>query len=104
MNAVFEFIIFSCHHERNHNAIDNFRALFGSRQILQNPASIYPGLLHLRASDSRWDMAAWAKVIFDCTWPLEWGGAVPERVSFNEMYPEDIKQRVIQNWTRYGFD
>ncbi len=44
-----------------------------------------------------------AKVIFDCTWPLDWGGAVPGRVSFQEMYPREIKERVIQNWKNYGF-
>ena len=45
-----------------------------------------------------------AKVIFDCTWPIDWGSAVPGRVSFNEMYPQEIKERVMKNWANYGLD
>jgi 4-hydroxy-3-polyprenylbenzoate decarboxylase len=46
-----------------------------------------------------------ARVVFDCTWPLEWPKetSVPRRVSFNEAYPDEIKSRVEQNWQNYGF-
>jgi UbiD family decarboxylase len=45
------------------------------------------------------------KVLFDCTWPLEWSKEtrVPPRMTFNEAYPEAVKQKVLQNWSRYGF-
>ncbi len=52
--------------------------------------------------ERKWHLGA--KAIFDCTWPLEWEGATPGRVSFNEMYPPEVKARVIQNWKHYGFD
>lgn len=52
--------------------------------------------------ERKWHLGA--KAIFDCTWPLEWEGAVPGRVSFNEMYPKDVKERVVKNWKHYGFD
>lgn len=47
-----------------------------------------------------------ARVVFDCTWPLEWSRdtAVPRRISFNEAYPDAIKAKVEQSWRDYGFE
>lgn len=46
-----------------------------------------------------------AVAVWDCTWPASWSREtdVPPRVAFNEVYPDDIKDRVIKNWKNYGF-
>ena len=54
------------------------------------------------------DERLWAKgsrVLYDCTWPLDWPPeiAIPPRSSFNEIYPEHIKEKVLSNWKNYGF-
>lgn len=44
-----------------------------------------------------------AKVVYDCTWPLDWpAGRIPIKASFQDLYPDEIKKRVINNWKRYG--
>jgi 4-hydroxy-3-polyprenylbenzoate decarboxylase len=44
------------------------------------------------------------RVLFDCTWPSDWGREnIPTRVSFKEAYPEEVRDRVLQNWGSYGF-
>lgn len=42
--------------------------------------------------------------VFDSTWPFEWSREtdVPPRASFNDIYPEEIKQKVLKNWSKYG--
>ena len=44
-------------------------------------------------------------ILFDCTWPLEWSKEtrVPPRMSFDEAYPENMRKKVLQNWSRYGY-
>ncbi|MFQ5875846.1 MAG: UbiD family decarboxylase domain-containing protein, partial [Dehalococcoidia bacterium] len=39
-------------------------------------------------------------VSFDCTWPVEWDPfkEVPQKVSFENLYPQEIKERVLRNW------
>jgi len=64
-----------------------------------DPSALTP---FLSPEERKWHMGA--KAVFDCTWPVEWEGAVPGRVSFNEMYPQEIRERVIRNWAHYGFD
>ena len=43
-------------------------------------------------------------VALDCTWPPEWPREthVPIRNSFNDIYTEEIKQKVLRNWKSYG--
>ena len=44
-------------------------------------------------------------VVYDCTWPLDWKPEhVPPRSSFNDIYPREIKERVLDNWKDYGFE
>ena len=64
-----------------------------------DPSGLNP---FMSPEERKWHMGA--KVVFDCTWPLEWEGAVPGRVSFNEMYPREIQEKVIRNWANYGLD
>jgi 4-hydroxy-3-polyprenylbenzoate decarboxylase len=45
-----------------------------------------------------------AKVLFDCTFPIDWPKSdLPIKVAFNSMYPEDIQEKVLKNWSDYGF-
>lgn len=47
---------------------------------------------------------AGCNVYYDCTWPKRWPKEhIPQRSSFNDIYPEDIKSKVLQNWKEYGF-
>lgn len=44
-------------------------------------------------------------VLFDATWPAEWSRDtdVPPRVSFEEMYPKELKNKIVKGWRSYGF-
>ncbi len=42
-------------------------------------------------------------VVFDCTWPPEWPKeTLPIKSSFNEIYPQEVKDKVLKNWKNYG--
>jgi 4-hydroxy-3-polyprenylbenzoate decarboxylase len=43
-------------------------------------------------------------VAFDCTWPSEWAKEthIPIKSSFEEIYPEEIKEKVLKKWKNYG--
>lgn len=44
------------------------------------------------------------KVIFDCLFPPEWPASMlPIKVSFDNVYPKEIQEKVLANWTKYGF-
>jgi phenylphosphate carboxylase alpha subunit len=44
------------------------------------------------------------KVLFDCTFPPEWPQSlVPIRVSFDNVYPKEIQEKVLSKWNTYGF-
>lgn len=45
------------------------------------------------------------RALFDSTWPPDWSREtdIPPRVSFQEVYPDEIKGKVIKNWEKYGF-
>lgn len=44
-----------------------------------------------------------AVVVFDCTWPPEWPKeTLPIKSSFNEIYPQEVKDKVLKNWKDYG--
>jgi phenylphosphate carboxylase alpha subunit len=45
-----------------------------------------------------------AKVLFDCTFPLEWQKSdLPIKVDFNTVYPKEIREKVLSNWNNYGY-
>lgn len=45
-----------------------------------------------------------SQVLFDCTWPKDWPeDAIPLKSSFDQVWPEDIQQRVLKNWEAYGY-
>jgi phenylphosphate carboxylase alpha subunit len=56
------------------------------------------------ASPAERKMSRGAKVLFDCTFPLDWPKSdLPIKVSFNSMYPKEIQEKVISNWANYGY-
>lgn len=45
-----------------------------------------------------------AKVVFDCTFPLDWDkNDRPSLVSFKTMYPKEIQESVLARWADWGF-
>lgn len=46
-----------------------------------------------------------ASNLFDCTWPYTWSRRtdIPPRVSFREAYPDEVKEKVLKKWNKYGF-
>jgi 4-hydroxy-3-polyprenylbenzoate decarboxylase len=45
-----------------------------------------------------------SQVLFDCTWPKEWPEEqIPKVASFEGVWPEEIRQKVLRNWEAYGF-
>jgi len=46
-----------------------------------------------------------SKVLFDCLWPVDWDpiNDVPTVVSFKNVYPKDVQEKVMGNWTAYGY-
>ncbi|HKZ50324.1 MAG TPA: UbiD family decarboxylase [Dehalococcoidia bacterium] len=57
----------------------------------------------LSLEERKW--AIGPKAIYDCTWPLEWSREteVPPKVSFENVYPAAIKEKVLKNWASDGF-
>ncbi len=46
-----------------------------------------------------------SNIVFDCTWPKDWKEEdIPPRSSFNDIYPDEIKEMVLTKWKKYGFD
>jgi len=73
----------------------------GIRVVDNTPASVLCPWLDFE--DRKWGRGA--RVVFDCTWPLDWDKetTLPPRMSFREAYPEETQDKVVQNWTNYGF-
>ncbi len=46
-----------------------------------------------------------ATVLYDCTWPGEWSREweVPVKATFNTIFPDPIKNKILSNWNSYGF-
>jgi 4-hydroxy-3-polyprenylbenzoate decarboxylase len=45
-----------------------------------------------------------ATVVFDCTWPADWTPyEIPVKSSFTSIYPQEMQDRVVKNWKKYGF-
>jgi 4-hydroxy-3-polyprenylbenzoate decarboxylase len=57
----------------------------------------------LNLEERKWGKGS--RVVFDCTWPLDWPKetAIPDRSSFANMYPQEVRDRVMQNWKKWGF-
>lgn len=46
-----------------------------------------------------------ATVLFDCTWPGEWSREweVPVKATFDTIFPESVRAKVLERWRSYGF-
>jgi hypothetical protein len=45
-----------------------------------------------------------SQVLFDRTWPKDWpNDEIPIKASFDQVWPEDIQQRVLNNRSEYGY-
>jgi phenylphosphate carboxylase alpha subunit len=56
------------------------------------------------ASPAERKMSRGAKVVFDCTFPLDWPKSdLPIKVAFGTMYPKEIQEKVLANWKNYGY-
>lgn len=46
-----------------------------------------------------------AIALFDCTWPPDWDRItqVPVKNSFDVMFPDELKEKVLTNWKAFGF-
>jgi 4-hydroxy-3-polyprenylbenzoate decarboxylase len=47
-----------------------------------------------------------ATVLFDCTWPGEWSREweVPVKATFDSIFPEPVRDKVLKRWREYGFN
>jgi UbiD family decarboxylase len=72
---------------------------FGS--VFFDQERVAPLVAFLRSSEKM--NATTAKVVYNCLQPDEWGDKLPARSSFRHCYPEEIIQRVLNNWKSYGF-
>ena len=46
-----------------------------------------------------------SQVLFDCTWPKDWPAAdIPRKASFDQVWPEEVQKRVLENWKNYGYE
>jgi 4-hydroxy-3-polyprenylbenzoate decarboxylase len=89
LNQVFHALATKCHPAR------------GIR-VSENEPGI-PLIPFLNLEERMWGKGA--SVLFDCTWPLDWPKetAVPPVCSFNEVYPSEVRDKVLANWANYGF-
>jgi 4-hydroxy-3-polyprenylbenzoate decarboxylase len=45
-----------------------------------------------------------AFALFDATWPPAWSrDSLPIKNSFDTIYPQDLRERVVKNWSKFGF-
>jgi len=43
-------------------------------------------------------------VLFDCTWPKDWPqNSIPKKASFDILWPENIQNKVLKKWDKYGY-
>jgi 4-hydroxy-3-polyprenylbenzoate decarboxylase len=46
-----------------------------------------------------------AGVIFDCTWPKDWPAeSIPVKATLENLWPAEVRQKVLAKWKRYGFE
>jgi 4-hydroxy-3-polyprenylbenzoate decarboxylase len=49
-------------------------------------------------------LSSGSNVLFDCTWPKSWKTEdIPPKSSFDNIYPDEVREMVISNWKEYGF-
>jgi phenylphosphate carboxylase alpha subunit len=44
-----------------------------------------------------------AYTLFDCTWPRDWAKVIPLETSFDDIWPREVQEKILRNWTDYGY-
>lgn len=74
----------------------------GSRgELLFNDENTNPLVAYLDGSEKH--ALRTTKAIYNCLDPEELNGKLPKRSSFHFTYPRAIQDRVLQNWSKYGY-
>ena len=83
--SLFHAMVTKCHPERDTWIIKNSEAAADAPYLTAEERKLGKG----------------AAAIFDCTWPLDWDRsiAVPPKVDFANSYPENIKEKVLAEWS-----
>lgn len=74
------------------------------RGVHSRPNSPGHGLMPFMNFEERlWGRGA--NLLLDCTWPVGWDPniEIPPKVSFENIYPKEVKEKVIKNWQKWGF-
>jgi 4-hydroxy-3-polyprenylbenzoate decarboxylase len=71
--------------------------------LVQDKSPGHPLAPYLSLEDRTWFRGA--KVVFDCTWPTHWPveTARPPKSAFNTIYPQEVQEKVLANWQKYGY-
>ncbi len=83
--SLFHAMVTKCHPERDTWIIKNSEAAADAPYLTAEERKLGKG----------------AAAIFDCTWSLDWDRsiAVPPKVDFANSYPENIKEKVLAEWS-----
>jgi len=73
----------------------------GSGEIHFNKESTSPLVAFLETSEKT--AGSTCKVVYNCLPPEDWGDRLPLRTAFAHNYPKELQEKVIANWTSYGF-
>ncbi len=74
------------------------------RSILINDHAANVSLTPFLSQKERKELKG-ARVVYDCTWPREWTREmdIPPRVSFDNIYSAPVREKVLRDWSKYGF-
>ncbi len=70
--------------------------------VRQNTPGV-PLFPYLNSYERKWGIGS--KLLVDLTWPKDWDPYIdiPQKASFKDMYPAELQQKVLANWSSYGF-
>lgn len=74
------------------------------RGVKINPRRLVSGLTPYLSPRERRAMEG-ASMSFDCTWPKDWSRStdIPPRISFRELEPGNLREKVLAKWKEYGY-
>ena len=70
-------------------------------EVVFNDESTNP-LVAFLTPDEKMSMHT-TKVIYNCLPPDDWGDNLPQRSSFAGTYPQELQDKILDNWQAYGF-
>ncbi len=73
----------------------------GSGEVVFEKQNTNP-LVAFLTSDEKMSFKT-TKVIYNCLAPDNWGDNLPRRVNFKRSWPQEIQEKVLKNWKKYGF-